>query len=387
MRLRPRAVGAAAQVVDGVEAKAERRRIGAADDDRARALPVGDGRAVGWRDQVAKGDDAVGRRAAFLVDVFLDRHRNAVQRPERRVRRGDRAIGAIRGGARRLGQIDGDRVELAVDRRHARERTPRPLRAPKSRGCGSPPRCALRSSARWLHSSMSPKAARARGLRASANPANLARQRATLHGRNDERHRRRRFPARDQHLRAVEGGLRRVRARRRLAAADLRRRDRAAPCRRQHSRRRRDRRAARPRAPHGRTRLGRRVAVGARHARRLRAHRRRHASTPRCGGPGRRRLPRPARRDGHRAPRRRRRRVARARARHRRTARADRRQPRPARQRHARDDRALRRPGRLPHLSARRHGGDRRARGAAARPRRLRAGRAGRQDRFARSIS
>ena len=78
----------------------------------------------------------------------------------------------------------------------------------------------------------------------------------------------------DEVFRAVEGGLCRVRARRRLATADLWRRYRAARCRRQYPRRRRDRRAARPRAQDGRPGLGRRFAIGASDARCLRAHRR-----------------------------------------------------------------------------------------------------------------
>ena len=52
---------------------------------------------------------------------------------------------------------------------------------------------------------------------------------------------------------------------RRLAGADLRRRDRAAPRRREHSGDRRDRRAARRRPSHAGPRVGRGVAVGARH--------------------------------------------------------------------------------------------------------------------------
>jgi len=115
MRFRPWVVRSAAQVVDGIDAKAERRRVGAADDDRPGAFEIRDRRAVRGSEEIAKADDAVGRRASLLVDVFLDRYRHAVQRSERRIRGGDRAIGALRRSARHIGQIDGDRVELAVD--------------------------------------------------------------------------------------------------------------------------------------------------------------------------------------------------------------------------------------------------------------------------------
>ena len=102
---------------------------------------------------------------------------------------------------------------------------------------------------------------------------------------------------------------------RRLAADHVRRRDRAPPRRRQHPGHRRVQALHAAGHRDARSRVGRRVAVGARHARCLRAHRRRDAAAPRRRRAGRRRLPRPARRDGHRASRRRRRRAARARAR------------------------------------------------------------------------
>ena len=188
---------------------------------------------------------------------------------------------------------------------------------------------------------------------------------STLPGATAWRHRGRRIPARDQHVRAVEGGLRRVRARRRLAAADLRRRDRAARSPAPTS----PPPARSPRCtPPGTRTVG--LAWGAASPS---AHVTRDAFE-RIVGDMLARLAAAGPVDGvyldlHGAM------VtehlddgegellARVRAR-RRAARADRREPRPARQRHARDDRALRRPRRVPHLSARRHGGDRRARGA-----------------------
>ena len=94
--------------------------------------------------------------------------------------------------------------------------------------------------------------------------------------------------------------------------------------------------------------LGRRGRVGPRDHRCLRAHRRRD----RAGGEDerlRRHLPGPARRDGHRAPGRRRRRAAGAHPRDRRCADEDRGLARFACQRHHADARAGRRPRRLPH--------------------------------------
>jgi hypothetical protein len=120
VRLRPWVVRPAAQIVDRVEPEAESRRIGAADDDRAGALPVGDDRAVRLGDDVLEADDAVGGRATLLVDVLLDRHRYAVQRAQGVTVR-DCAIGAFRCGARHIRQIDGHRVERRVDGRHARQ--------------------------------------------------------------------------------------------------------------------------------------------------------------------------------------------------------------------------------------------------------------------------
>ncbi len=68
---RPRAVGAAAELVDRVEAEAERRRVGAADDDRARSLPVRDDRAVLRRHHVGERRDAVHGGAADLSTFSL----------------------------------------------------------------------------------------------------------------------------------------------------------------------------------------------------------------------------------------------------------------------------------------------------------------------------
>ncbi len=169
-----------------------------------------------------------------------------------------------------------------------------------------------------------------------------------------------------------------------MAAAHARRSHRAAACRRQHPGHRRVRRAPCRGPPHSGSRVGGGVALRARDARCLRAHRRRDDDTPRRGRPGRRRVPRPARRDGHRASGRRRRRDPRARTAHRGPARPRDREPRSARERDARDDGIRGRHGRLPHVPAHRHGADRHARRAAARAHARRRTAAGPRDATAR---
>ena len=71
---------AAVQRVVGEDAHREGGRIGAADDDRAGMLQVGDDRAVFLGDEVLERDDAVVGRQAGLVDVDLGGDRHAVQR-------------------------------------------------------------------------------------------------------------------------------------------------------------------------------------------------------------------------------------------------------------------------------------------------------------------
>jgi hypothetical protein len=110
----PRIEGASAEIVVGVPAQAEGRRVGAADDDRAGALPVGHRRAVGRGDDVLERDHAVGSGGALLVHVLLDRHQYAMQKPQR-LTVATRGVGAIGRGQRLLGQHDGHRVELGVD--------------------------------------------------------------------------------------------------------------------------------------------------------------------------------------------------------------------------------------------------------------------------------
>ena len=114
---RPRAVRAPAIIVHRVQPEAERRGIGAADDDRAGFFPVGDHRAVRGGNDVLERRDAIDRRAAFLVDVFLDRHRDAVQRSQSRAIR-NRGVGAIGRGQRLAGEIAGHGIQLRVDRPH-----------------------------------------------------------------------------------------------------------------------------------------------------------------------------------------------------------------------------------------------------------------------------
>ena len=80
---RPGVERAAMQVVVGEPAKRESRCVGTAEDHRTGAPQVGDDRAVVGRDRIAQRHEAVGGRAAALVDVDLGRHRHAVQYAER----------------------------------------------------------------------------------------------------------------------------------------------------------------------------------------------------------------------------------------------------------------------------------------------------------------
>ncbi|MGY4293932.1 hypothetical protein ACVWXN_002027 [Bradyrhizobium sp. i1.4.4] len=177
--------------------------------------------------------------------------------------------------------------------------------------------------------------------------------------RINDTYRRRRLPARDQHVRPDEGDFRGLPAWRRLAGHDGRRRriEGDAPHQCRPRRLRRQRRSERL-EPHSDDRL-RRKSVGARHQGRLRAYREGDGRRYRRRRPARCGLSRSAWRDGDRASRRRRRRDFGARAPRHRQGRSARCQPRPARQRHARDDGTRGRADRLPHLSACRHGRDR----------------------------
>ena len=172
-------------------------------------------------------------------------------------------------------------------------------------------------------------------------------------------HRRRRLPARDQHLRADQGGLRRLPAWRRLAGDVRKARTCSQAMRGINVGARRLRRARRKlTAGSWCRRSGARATPSAHvtedaYERVARETARRHRR-PRW--PARRGLSRPARRDGRRTSRRRRRRNPRARAPGDRQRHAAGRQPRSARQHHAGNGRACRRADRLPHLSACRHG-------------------------------
>ncbi len=191
-------------------------------------------------------------------------------------------------------------------------------------------------------------------LQASATPRSLP---STT--RHRDAHPRRRLPARDQHLRAIQSRLGSVPVRRRLPGqhawcgdAGAHGPDLAADGR-FHPRR------TRARLDAAAVDLGRCDTLRPCHARRLRAHR--YSADRRCPPRWfRRRLPGSARRRGGRTCRRRRRRIAAATARCRRRADAHRRQPRPACQRDGTHAAPRQRDDGLPHLPACGHGRNRR---------------------------
>ena len=75
---------------------------------------------VDGRDRVGEGRHPVVGRAAREIDVLLHGERDAVQRPEWLTRRQRRVCGAG-GGSRLVAEDAGDRVEVRVDVRDARE--------------------------------------------------------------------------------------------------------------------------------------------------------------------------------------------------------------------------------------------------------------------------
>ena len=109
---------AAVQGVVGEDAHREGRRIGAADDDRAGVLEVGDDRAVLLGDEVLERDHAVVGRQAGLVDVDLGRHRHAVQRRQGMAARAG-GVGGLGGGARLRLEHAHDGVDRGIDRMQA----------------------------------------------------------------------------------------------------------------------------------------------------------------------------------------------------------------------------------------------------------------------------
>ena len=314
--------------------------------------------------------DAVDGRAAFLVDVLLDRDRHAVQRAQRRcVRpRGDRLVRAV--GAPPAPAADRSQVtalSARIDRVHPLDARADRL-ARRDAALADPSASAVASHCQSGRQ-RSPRRPRAPRCRIVAIPRRMMRYAGSLRMTRKGgamaviavggfQHETNTFAPSKADYSRVRGTAAAGRRSRfgdaiapRLAGANI---PATGAFDALHAAGHRTRRP----------RVGRGVALRPRDARRVRAHRRRDDGAAGAGGRRRRRLPRPARRDGHRAPRRRRRRAARARAPHRRSARAGGREPRPARERHARDDGARRRPRRVPHVSARRHGGDRHARGA-----------------------
>ena len=94
------------------------RGVGAADDDRAGATQMPHERRIGRRDHGREGRQAVRRRLAFLIDVHLDGHGHAEERPGRDAAR-ERAIGRRRLRQRLLAAIHDDRVQRRIERADA----------------------------------------------------------------------------------------------------------------------------------------------------------------------------------------------------------------------------------------------------------------------------
>ena len=114
----PGVQGAAVQRIVGRRAHRQLGRVGAPDDDRAGVQKVLDQRRVIGRDDALERGHAVGGRRALDVDVLLDGHRDAVQRPELGTV-GQRAVRAIRGGEGLVAVVVDDRVELGIERADA----------------------------------------------------------------------------------------------------------------------------------------------------------------------------------------------------------------------------------------------------------------------------
>ena len=99
-------------VADAHPAELGRRRL--AEDDRARAAQAGDHGVVGRRDLTAAQVGAILDLHAPHGLVVLDRHRHAVQRPDRPTR-GQRAVGRLRCVHRFLGRQIGEGIELRLE--------------------------------------------------------------------------------------------------------------------------------------------------------------------------------------------------------------------------------------------------------------------------------
>ena len=114
---RPGVERAAMQVVVGEPAKRESRRVGATEDHRSGAPKVGHDRTVVGRHRITQGHDAVGGRAATLIDVHLGGHRHPVQHAKH-LAIGDRPIGSIGSGECAVVQDLDDRIKPRIDLGH-----------------------------------------------------------------------------------------------------------------------------------------------------------------------------------------------------------------------------------------------------------------------------
>ena len=102
------------QRVVGKDAHREGRRVGAADDDGAGMLQVGDDRAVLPGHEVLQGHHAVVGWQPGLVDIDLGRDRHAVQRRQGVAARPG-GVGGLRGGTSLLLEHAHDGVDRRID--------------------------------------------------------------------------------------------------------------------------------------------------------------------------------------------------------------------------------------------------------------------------------
>ena len=108
------------QRIVGEDAHGKGRGVGAADNDGAGVLEVGNDRAVFLGHEVLQRHDAVVGWQSRLVDVDLGRHRHAVQRRQGMTARAG-GIGRLGGGARFFLEHADHGVDRRIDLAQARQ--------------------------------------------------------------------------------------------------------------------------------------------------------------------------------------------------------------------------------------------------------------------------
>src|SRR5262249_45379978 len=105
---------AAMQQIAREPAQRERRRVAAAENDRAGAQQIVDHRAVGLRHQVLLQPRPVAGREPGLIDIDLGRHRNAGQ-GTRVLAAGDHPVDRVGPLPHQLGPVGDQRIEPGID--------------------------------------------------------------------------------------------------------------------------------------------------------------------------------------------------------------------------------------------------------------------------------